>query len=65
MKPKEYSIVDDKGKGEKEDSEIYNIKLTEELVEKMIKGQRDLNNLNGIEFIISESDKGTDVNLNY
>lgn len=33
---------------------IFNIKLTEELVEKLMKGQEDLDNLKGIEFCISE-----------
>ena len=41
---------------------IYNMKLTEELVEKLVKGQKDLNNLTGIEFSISTSEgKGSEV----
>lgn len=35
------------------DQTIFNIKLTEELVEKLMKGQKDLDNLSGIKFCIS------------
>ena len=69
MESKEYSIistpssdsVDDGDLAEdSSDSFIYNIKLTEELMEKLTKGQNDLNNLQGIEFI--HTDKlGTNV----
>jgi hypothetical protein len=53
MIPQDYSIS--LSEASKTDSKtIFNIKLTEELVEKLMKGQQDLNNLKGIEFCISE-----------
>lgn len=58
MEAKEYSIISLNEESSK-DLCIYNMKLTEELVEKLMKGQKDLNNLQGIEFIHTE--KGIDV----
>lgn len=40
---------------------IYNLKLTEELVEKLMKGQKNFDDLDGVEFIMSNSEKGIDV----
>lgn len=45
----------------KKDVTIYNLKLTEDLVEKITKGQKYLDDLTGIEFIMSNSEKGIDV----
>lgn len=60
MEIKEYSIVSNNTSEEStNDLLIYNIKLTDELIEKLAKGQKDWNNLQGIEFI--HSDKGNDV----
>ena len=56
MEAKEYSIMTSTetfSNGVDHQKDIYNIKLTEELVKKLMKGQKDLNNLNGIEFSIS------------
>ena len=51
MDSKEYSIIADTS--DSNDSVlIYNMKLTEELVEKLMKGQKDLDNLTGIEFFL-------------
>ena len=52
MKPQDYSISLSET-AETDSTMIFNIKLTEELVEKLIKGQEDLDNLKGIEFCIS------------
>ena len=62
MDPKDYTIISSEN-ASKSENIIYNIKLTEELVEKLMKGQEDLNNLKGIEFSIS--DKGIDVSLKF
>lgn len=43
------------------DINIYNLKLTEELVEKITKGQKNFDDLTGVEFIMSNSEKGIDV----
>lgn len=62
MEFKEYSIISDSKNDESSSSNdfiIYNMKLTDELVEKLMKGQKDLNNLQGIEFI--HTGKGSDV----
>lgn len=64
MEAKNYSIVNSSvelNSNNFENETIYNIKLTDELVKKLIKGQKDLNNLTGIEFCISNNG-GIDVN---
>lgn len=52
MNPQDYSISLSET-AETDSAMIFNIKLTEELVEKLIKGQEDVDNLKGIEFCIS------------
>ena len=62
MDPNTYSIISPDSKIPKiiENNQIsaskmsiVSIKLTDELVEKLMKGQKDLNNLTDVEFIIS------------
>lgn len=64
MNVKEYSIIPDTDTNSNrskcdDDFIIYNMKLTDELMEKLTRGQVDLNNLQEIDFIHTE--KGVDV----
>lgn len=64
MDSKEYSIIADTS--DSNDSVlIYNMKLTEELVEKLMKGQKDLDNLTGIEFSFSTSGDGKGIEVSF
>lgn len=64
MDSKEYSIIADTS--DSNDSVlIYNMKLTEELVEKLMKGQKDLDNLTGIEFSFSTSGDGKGIEVRF
>ena len=63
MDPQEYSITLEKNNSN-DSILIYNMKLTEELVEKLRKGQRDLNNLTGIEFSLSTAVEGKGIEVN-
>lgn len=53
MEAKDYSIVAT-SEVDNGNEVIYNIKLTDELVKKLMKGQKDLDNLHGVEFSISD-----------
>lgn len=64
MDPQEYSISVDK-KEANDSILIYYIKMTDELVEKLMKGQKDLNNLTGIEFSICTSDEGRGIEVSF
>ena len=63
MDPQEYSITLEKNSSN-DSILIYNMKLTEELVEKLRKGQQDLNNLTGIEFSLSTAVEGKGIEVN-
>lgn len=60
MESNDYPIVC-ASPSEQSDINIYNLKLTEELVEKITKGQKNFDDLAGVEFIMSNSEKGIDV----
>ena len=62
MDPQEYSISIDKTCSN-DSILIYNMKLTEELVEKLTKGQKNLNNLSGIEFSVCSSNEGKGIEV--
>lgn len=59
MDPKIYSIASPTSKtdgvSKSKKQSIVSLKLTDELVEKLMKGQKDLNNLVGVEFIMSNN----------
>lgn len=58
MEAKDYTI-----QGGSEEISVYNLKLTEEIVAKLQKGQKNLEDLVGVEFVLSNSDKEINVHL--
>jgi len=56
MEAKDYTIL-----RESEEISVYNLKLTEEIVEKLLKGQKNFDDLVGVEFVLSNTDKGINV----
>ena len=64
MDQQEYSITVNADKSDSTGSIlIYNLKLTEELVAKLMKGQGDLNNLKGIEFSFCTCEEGKGIEV--
>ena len=62
MESNDYPIVC-ASPSEQDEITIYNLKLTEDLVEEITKGQKNLDDLAGVEFIMSNSEKGKGIDV--